>query len=184
MFNDGRAAAACVVPSLKLHNQCCLAREALSTIAKVSVLDHAAGALFELIAAHFGISGDGAADELAKHAHSPRTHPSDYSSAPIQRSTASHAVLCHHSPPETLHELRQGSHHAYSQEPDFRERSVSSSSACASATTARRNGYTDSRDGETQTVVIAHSPPHSITLSLSVKSIRMRADPSPVLRAI
>ncbi|XP_075740081.1 uncharacterized protein LOC142786333 [Rhipicephalus microplus] len=48
VLNDGCATAACVVPSLELHNQCRLACEASSTIAELAALDLAADALIQL----------------------------------------------------------------------------------------------------------------------------------------
>ncbi|KAH8034811.1 hypothetical protein HPB51_003042 [Rhipicephalus microplus] len=48
LLNDGCATAACVVPSLKLHNQFRLACEASPTIAELAALDLAADALLQL----------------------------------------------------------------------------------------------------------------------------------------
>uniref|UniRef100_L7LYN9 Putative tick transposon n=1 Tax=Rhipicephalus pulchellus TaxID=72859 RepID=L7LYN9_RHIPC len=48
VLRDGSAAAACVIPSLELHNQCRLVCEASSTIAELAALDLAADALLQL----------------------------------------------------------------------------------------------------------------------------------------
>ncbi|XP_037276809.2 uncharacterized protein LOC119169911 [Rhipicephalus microplus] len=73
VLNDGCAAAACVVPSLELHNQCRLACEASSTIAELAALDLAADALIQLRAPSAAVLSDSRAalQLLAQDARRP-----------------------------------------------------------------------------------------------------------------